>query len=112
MIFSLSFQFLFSYFQKMSCTNTDLVIAALCLFVSEALPFASKYFPGRLQGASGILHTVFIILYRSGCFTSDQTRLIEKAIQKDLDGDGFIGTPKNQNTEKFILSDSDQKERK
>ena len=67
---------------------------ALALFIlSELIPFLSRYFPANYQQVGGILHFIFILLFKSGCFTREQTYGLEKSLLKDIDGDGIIGTP-------------------
>ena len=77
----------------MVCTNTDALVAFMALFISEVLPFVGKYFPGRLKGASGLIHMLFVLLFRSGCVNNEQAWVLEHVLQKDIDGDGIVGTP-------------------
>ncbi len=77
----------------MVCTNTDALVAFMALFISEILPFVGKYFPGRLKGASGLFHMLFVLLFRSGCVNNEQAWVLEHVLQKDIDGDGIVGTP-------------------
>ena len=73
--------------------NRENVLAILLLIISELIPFLSRYFPTQYRQAGGILHFVFILLFKSGCFTAEQTYGLEHTFQQDIDGDGIIGTP-------------------
>lgn len=76
----------------MACNGTELYIGLGIALVSEALPFVRRYLKWNIP-ADGIVWLFACLLFRSKCMTQEQVREAEHLLGKDIDGDGYIGTP-------------------
>lgn len=76
----------------MACQGAELYVGAILLVLSEALPFIRRYLKWDIP-ADGLAWIIFYLLFRSKCMDVDQVHKVEKALGKDIDGDGHIGSP-------------------
>lgn len=81
----------------MSCPLNAAVTAGplLLLGISELLPLIRRY-TGYTLTPNGILDFLFILAFcawNSGCLKEDYLGRVERALGRDINGDGIVGSP-------------------